>query len=275
MNKWHPLILASPHMTDATVAHLGGREHQVTHLQKELHSFGVAPGKVDGEYGLHTARAVHQAKYRLGYRKRACTETAGERLVGYLADPNSRPALFKARAKVRADERKRREALTPKRVKALHLLGDHLGVSESPPESNQNMFTRWYGMVGPWCAMCGSWAGAMVGLKPFQKGHYYAYCPYVTADAVAGRNGLTVTTDPQPGDVVIYSWGGEGSNPMGDHFGRFITWTNRAAGDFRAREGNTSLENDPSGSQSNGGILTDRDRNTSLVVHFIHAKEIS
>jgi hypothetical protein len=279
MSTWVPIGLTTPHMTDKSVEkEQGGDKGQVTHLQQLLKGYGVNPGKSDGEYGIHTARAVQTAKFRLGYRKilvRASHggETAGATLVGFLHDPKRRSLAMKARSRVRKAARAKRLAAVPKRVKALHLLGQHLGVSENPPGSNRNMFTDWYGMVGPWCAMCGSWARAKVLLKPFAAGHYYAYCPYVTADAVAGRNGLTVTTEPQPGDVVIYAWGGAGSNPMGDHFGTFIEWTDRAAGAFLAREGNTSLESDPSGSQSNGGILTDRHRSTSQVVHFVRAHE--
>lgn len=278
MSTWHKLILTSPHMTDKTVEKkLGGDQGQVTHLQRLLKSYGVDPGKIDGEYGLHTARAVQKAKWRLGYRRRDVRkprgEVAGARFIRFLHDPKSRGPAFKARAVIRKRIRARRIAATPKRVRALHLLGTHLGVSETPPGSNRNMFTVWYGMVGPWCAMCGSWARAKVAMKPFLAGHYYAYCPYVTADAVAGRNGLTVTTQPRPGDIVIYAWGGAGSNPMGDHFGTFIEWVDRAQGLFLAREGNTSLENDPSGSQSDGGILTDRHRTTGVVVHFIRVLE--
>jgi len=278
MSTWHTLALTTPTMTDKTVEKkLGGDQGQVTHLQRLLKSYGVNPGKIDGEYGLHTARAVQKAKWRLGYRRRLVRkpygETAGARLVRFLHDPKSRPLAFKARARLRKAARARRIAATPKRVRALHLLGTKLGTSESPPNSNRNIFTDWYGMVGPWCAMCGSWARWKVDMKPFMPGHYYAYCPYVTADAVAGRNGLTVTHDPQPGDIVIYAWGGAGSNPMGDHFGTFIEWTDKANGAFLAREGNTSLESDPSGSQSDGGVLTDRHRTTSVVVHFIRAAE--
>jgi peptidoglycan hydrolase-like protein with peptidoglycan-binding domain len=278
LSTWHPLHLTSPILTDKKVQKLGGDAGQVTHLQHLLKGYGVDPGKADGQYGLHTARAVQTAKYRLGYRKILTTaahggQVAGVTLIGFLHDPKSRSVAMKARARIRAAARKRRLAATPKRVRALHLLGQHLGVSENPPGSNRNMFTTWYGMVGPWCAMCGSWARAKVGLAPFKAGAYYAYCPYVTADAVAGRNGLSVTNDPQPGDIVIYAWGGAGSNPLGDHFGTFIEWTDRAHGAFLAREGNTSLENDPSGSQSDGGILTDRHRTTSQVVHFVRVHE--
>jgi hypothetical protein len=278
MTTWATLGLTTPHMTDRTVERdLGGDKGQVTHLQTLLRSYGVLGEKPDGDYGIHTARAVQKAKWRLGYRaklvRRPNGETAGAHLVRFLHDPSSRSIAMKIRSRNRKAARARRLAATPKRVRALHLLGTKLGTSETPPGSNRNEFTTWYGMVGPWCAMVGSWARAKVDMKPFAAGHYYAYCPYVTADAVAGRNGLTVTSDPQPGDIVIYAWGGAGSNPLGDHFGTFLEWTDRAHGAFLAREGNTSLENDPSGSQSDGGILTDRHRDTSVVVHFIRVHE--
>src|SRR5262245_6931546 len=40
---------------------------------------------------------------------------------------------------------------------ALQLALSELGVSESPPDSNQVKYTSWYGTVGPWCAMFVSW----------------------------------------------------------------------------------------------------------------------
>jgi len=122
--------------------------------------------------------------------------------------------------------------------------------------------------------MLGTWAGVRAGQKSFVRGEKYAYCPFVTADAVAGRNGLSITNDPQPGDVVIFSWGGSGSDPMGDHFGRFRHWVDRPGGRFATVEGNTSKEGDATGSQSNGGIVALRDdRYTSQVVHFVRVAE--
>jgi hypothetical protein len=129
-----------------------------------------------------------------------------------------------------------------------------IGVKESPPNSNQCRFTDWYGMVGPWCAMFTSWAD-QTGIRPthsFVRGTLYAYVPYIVSDARLGLNGLAITSDPQPGDLVCYDWAWDGEF---DHIGIFENWT-VGKSEFTAIEGNTSVDNN-----SNGGAVMRRTRN--------------
>jgi len=157
---------------------------------------------------------------------------------------------------------------TTSRAAALAIARTFIGYVESPPGTNGNMFGAWYGMnFEPWCAMFASYCyehGTDGGSPSFRAGVSYAYCPYIVSDARAKRNGLSVTSDPQPGDLVVYDWAGDGVH---DHVGLFDGWLGGRT--FQALEGNTSLEND-----SNGGGVMERIRDasaTSLV--FVRVAE--
>jgi len=130
-----------------------------------------------------------------------------------------------------------------------------IGTKESPAGSNQCWATDWYGMVGPWCAMAATYwfetAAQQLGRDSpsFVRGTYYAYCPYIVNDAIAQRRGLKTTTDPAPGDLVVYDWDFDG---IFDHVGIFEDGTSLS---WHAIEGNTSTSN-----QSNGGEVMRRTR---------------
>jgi CHAP domain len=130
-----------------------------------------------------------------------------------------------------------------------------LGKKESPQNSNMQPYGAWYGMNGvPWCAIFCTWADQLGGkpTKSFAKGSKYAYVPYIVNDARMGRNGLSLTSSPKPGDLVCYDWGRDGEY---DHVGLVLTPPN-SSGLFDAIEGNTSTSNN-----SNGGQVMQRTRN--------------
>jgi len=210
-------------------------------------------GTVDGEFGEETGRACRRAKYSLGYPTAELKPTYGPVLDDFLQGarlPDS--AMLKRQA-----ARERKAAQTPLRAKALAEAKRHLGVKESPAGSNKVRFSDWYGIRGPWCAMFVTWCHVQAKSKAFVKGSRYAYVPYIVADARSGRNGLSVTRDPKPGDVVCYDWDGG----VADHVGIFEAGT---ASSFTAIEGNTSLGND-----SNGGEVMRRSRKGSQVEAFV------
>ena len=150
-------------------------------------------------------------------------------------------------------------AQTPMRARVLARAKGQLGVKESPPGSNKTLYNTWYRASGPWCAMFVTWCYVNEGSKAFVQHQRYAYVPYMVADARAGRNGLSVTSRPLPGDVVAYDWDGG----VADHTGLFERWS--VVGDsFDAVEGNTAVGND-----SNGGEVMRRRRRVSQVVWFI------
>jgi hypothetical protein len=144
---------------------------------------------------------------------------------------------------------------TTTRARALAAAIEWLGYKESPPNSNLTKFGAWYGMDGqPWCAMFCSYVYEVeVGGSPsFGKGVSYAYCPYIVSDARNQRNGLSTTSSPIPGDIVVFDWEFDGTY---DHVGFFEAWQPGSGSTFTAIEGNTSLDNN-----SNGGEVMRRTR---------------
>jgi len=88
-----------------------------------------------------------------------------------------------------------------------------LGVTENPAGTNRQQFGVWYGMNGvPWCAIFCTWCDQTCPhpSKSFVRGSKYSYVPYVVYDARLARNGLSITNDPKPGDLVCYDWGRNG-----------------------------------------------------------------
>jgi hypothetical protein len=214
------------------------------------------PGSLDGQFGPETARACIRAKHWLGYPLSEQLPTYGDELDGYL-NGTALPFIYKLRRKTRLKQAKQ----TPLREKALANLRLHLGEKESPPRSNRIGFaSTWYGVIGPWCAMAVTRAYVDAGSKVFVRGQRYAYVPYIVHDARAGANGLAITHEPQPGDLVCFDWDGDG---VADHVGLFERW--EGGNDFKSVEGNTALGND-----SNGGEVMERDRHRSQVQAFIH-----
>src|SRR4029077_17639909 len=131
-----------------------------------------------------------------------------------------------------------------------------VGEKESPANSNLTKYGQWYGVNGqPWCAIFCTWAD-QTGQNPysesFAKGNRWAYVPYVGDDARNGRNGLTVTSSPKPGDLVCFDWSWDGEY---DHIGIVLAPPD-SRGNFETIEGNTSTSDN-----SNGGQVMQRVRN--------------
>lgn len=243
-----------------TTPHMNGPDVRGLQLQLQQHKW--YDGELDGEYALYTAQAVYRAKYWLGYYNP--DQVAGDVLLAYLTGKKKRTPLMLATTKFRM--RKQPKLNKPRlREKALRNAITYIGQKESPAGSNRIGFASiWYGVIGAWCAMAVTRWYVDAGSKAFKRGHFWAYVPFMVADAKAGRNNLTITKNPQPGDVVAYDWPGM-SPGIADHTGLFEKWLNRAEGKFSAIEGNTGIGND-----SNGGEVMRRERNVSTVQCFIH-----
>ncbi len=215
-------------------------------------------GPVDGVFGELTGRACIRAKYLLGYPTADLRPTYGQQLDRLLKGQEQPSAEMLRRQELRQEQAAER----PLRELALAEALRHLGVKESPAGSNKVLFSDWYGIRGPWCAMFVTYcyeAGAK-DARAFARGQHYAYVPYLVADARAGRRGLQVIRDPKPGDVVCYDWDGG----VADHVGLFEKWVSGRS-IFSAVEGNTGVGND-----SNGGEVMRRpDRKPSLVECFV------
>jgi peptidoglycan hydrolase-like protein with peptidoglycan-binding domain len=130
-----------------------------------------------------------------------------------------------------------------------------VGKKESPAYSNMQQYGAWYGMNGvPWCAIFCTWCDQLSTnpSKSFVKGSRYHYVPYIVSDARLGRNGLSLTSYPSPGDMVCFDWGRDGEY---DHVGLVLTKPD-GRGTFETVEGNTSTSDN-----SNGGTVMQRFRN--------------
>jgi peptidoglycan hydrolase-like protein with peptidoglycan-binding domain len=134
-----------------------------------------------------------------------------------------------------------------------------IGITEHPPDSNNNKYGQWYGMnYVPWCAIFVSYCFYTAGMPlaiTTPKG--FSYCPYgIEWFRRQGR----LDMNPRVGDVVFYQFD---QDAEADHVGIVESAT---PGGITAIEGNTSA----SGSQSNGGAVMRRDRTLSLVLGFGH-----
>jgi hypothetical protein len=223
--------------------------------QRLLKENGVWVGKVDGVFGEITARACSQAKYVLGYRSPKITPVYDATLAKFLSGRSKPNLIMQQRAKSRKNK------VTP-RSKVIDIAREYLGIAESPKGSNKVLFSDWYGIQGPWCAMFVTYCYVQAGSKAFKKSERWAYCPFILADAKAQRNGLTVVPgieNVQQGDVVLYDWDDDG---IADHVG--MVETVGKSGKFYAIEGNTSGTN-----PSDGGMVARMERSSSDVIAFI------
>lgn len=147
------------------------------------------------------------------------------------------------------------------RSKILEVAKAELGECEQPPNSNKNKYGKWYGFNGyAWCAMYVSWvydqAGHPLGHIEDAKGYRSCQGGY---RYWKGKGRLT--TDPLPGDIVLFDWNGDGH---ADHTGIFEKWVVPGVS-FMAYEGNTAFGND-----SNGGMVMSRQRNAASVRAFVN-----
>ena len=114
-----------------------------------------------------------------------------------------------------------------------------LGVKESPAGSNRTKYGAWYGLDGqPWCMMFIQWVFAHAGVPlPVKTASCGAFM------RAAQAHGRWVTSNYQPGDIVIYDFPGGGAT---DHCGIV---EQLAGGGIIAIEGNTGSGNDADGGQ--------------------------
>ncbi len=150
------------------------------------------------------------------------------------------------------------------RQDVLNKAQSQVGTSEFPPNSNKTAYGLWYspGLNGQkWCAMFVSWvfhhAGHPLGNIQTKNGIHHCQ----SAHNYYKQKGR-LTADPQPGDIVIYDWEGNGH---ADHIGIFIRWTSNDRTAIEAYEGNTSTSNN-----SDGGSVMIRTRARNLIKSFIN-----
>ncbi|MFL5807913.1 MAG: peptidoglycan-binding protein [Flavisolibacter sp.] len=141
------------------------------------------------------------------------------------------------------------------------------GIVESPPNSNKTKYGKWYGLDGvKWCAIFVSWVYDHAGhhLEKIDTANGYQSCQ--SGFNFWKRNGCFVK-DPQPGDIVLFDWGGDG---ICDHTGIFVEWVDADKTSFHTWEGNTEK-----GNNSDGGKVMLRQRNRSSVRAFVTPKALN
>ncbi len=151
------------------------------------------------------------------------------------------------------------------RTDALTVAASQLGVTEDPPGSNR---VRYWPEVGQpigstsgwaWCAAFVTWVLLQVGVDLRKPVPWPYQCQRIMLWARA--TGRWKTSDPTPGDLVLYCWDGSGrAAHIGIHE-RIVD------GLYQAIEGNTSPTN--VGSQSNGGGVYRRIRSRTVILGWV------
>lgn len=257
------LALTSKSMHDAKA---NGPIHQLQKALAGANPFKINfhPGAIDGVYGPATASAVKRAKYRLGFP--TVNNKAGDTFFGIITGKQAWPVAYRALAWKRRQQAAARATV---RDKAFATAVSQIGVKESPPGTNHVKYNDWYyghDVRGPWCAVFVTWCYITAGSKAFDKGARYAYVPNILHDAVNSEYGLSITTEPVKGDLVLYDWDHDG---VCDHVGLFEGWHDSSHDGFTAVEGNTDK-----GNNSNGGAVQERkDRVRSETRAFVRVSK--
>jgi hypothetical protein len=132
--------------------------------------------------------------------------------------------------------------------------------------NNSNKYGEWYGWDHvSWCAMYVTWCAEKNRSASFARGLRYAYCPYVVADARAGRYGLRVVSAAaaKRGCLCLFDWNDDG---IADHI-EIVTLGPGRGNSFHTIGGNTS--SGMGGPQSNGDGVYQRTRYVSDVICFV------
>jgi hypothetical protein len=262
-----PLSLHSPILSGDDVRALQGEVNdQFAHLKID-HSI-----RVDGDLGGKTFQAAEQVALCLGLtggaRRKLRHGTLSEhaqRLIRGRKLTRTERIVAKTRAGYRRRLRKR-YAKAPGEL-AIERSADLVGIHEEPAGSNWGRMVgkmiRFTGYTGPvyWCGCCACWIVVKLGGAKIPNRIRLGYAPYITADALAGANGLTAVPveKARAGDLGSL-WGGE----------HVVTVRGKPHGGMvPTREGNTSAAN---GSQSNGGEVADKERPIGDFDHGIVAR---
>jgi hypothetical protein len=217
--------------------------------------------EVDGVLGRETFEAGRDVAYALGVCGEAWSKlkhhTISEGTQALVRGGRDRTEGESEAAHRREEFRKALRARFAKSPgeKAIERSKDLVGVHEEPAGSNWGVkvgeMIRYTGYTGPvyWCGCCAAWIVVKLGGANIPNRIRLGYAPYITADALAGANGLRAVPVEKcrAGDLGSL-WGGE----------HVVTVRGPARnGKVPTREGNTSASD---GSQSNGGEVADKER---------------
>ncbi|MFF7762786.1 peptidoglycan-binding protein [Streptomyces griseorubiginosus] len=224
----------------------GQRSGCVTELQSLLNHHG-ADLAVDGDFGPLTGSAVRDFQSEKGLS------------VDGKVGPNTKAALY--------------GAVTPPSspapgggyAKMLDVAAAEVGTAEGSARANSygsavglSLSTSGYA----WCATFVSWVAKQTGATSYRN----TYVSGWVKQARAGNYHLSVTSNPQPGDIVTFDWNG-GNDFTGGH--EHIGIVRSVSGSsFTTVEGNTS---NPNGG-GDGVYVKSRSTNSSYDVLFIRVR---
>lgn len=205
----------------------------VRHLQRLLNRNPYfkprRPLAVDGEMGSLTCSAVQRGKRRMGYPPDALDpdsrdQVAGQLLIDLLIGKRKLPLAYRVRRITRlaaiARAQRARSAQTKLRLRALEIIKGELGTMEAGGHSNVIKYNTWWGWGAvAYCVIGIAWAWVKAGSTAFTRGSRWANTDAMLADAKAGRSGLHLTNDPNPGCPGVIDFDGH-SDP--DHGITFV-----------------------------------------------------
>ncbi|MEU1512870.1 peptidoglycan-binding protein [Streptomyces sp. NPDC005811] len=226
----------------------GQRSGCVTELQSLLNHHG-ADLAVDGDFGPLTYSAVRdfQAEKGLSVDGQVGTNTKAA-LYGAVTPPSSTPPGGGYAQMLAVAEA---EAGTVEGSARANSYGSAVGLSRS---------TSTYA----WCATFVSWVAKQTGASSYRNTYVVGW----VRQARAGNYHLSVTTDPQPGDIVAFDWNG-GWDFEGGHEHIGIVRSVGSGSSFTTVEGNTS---DPGGGGSEGVYIKNRSTTSGYDVLFIRVR---
>lgn len=252
-----PLSLHTPILSGADVHALQGQiNEQFDHLKIDRQI------EKDGDFGGQTFDAAEEIAISLG----VCGEAQEKLRRGTLSEGTQ--ALIRGRKRTdeeRAAGNRRQDyrAKLRKRYskgageKAVELGRKLIGTKESPEGSNWGgkveEFIRFTGYTGPvfWCGCYACWVVVELGGAKIPNRIRLGFAPFITADALAGVNGLKAVRaeDARPGDIVCL-WGGKHIEVVAEA---------PSGGAVRCIGGNTTA----GGKESNGGEVAENLRSLS------------
>ncbi|MFJ9629747.1 peptidoglycan-binding protein [Streptomyces sp. NPDC101175] len=226
----------------------GQKSGCVTELQSLLNHHG-ADLAVDGDFGPLTDAAVRdfQSEKGLSVDGQVGTNTKAA-LYGAVTPPTTTPPgggysniLAVAEAELGTKEGSARA----------NSYGSAVGMSSS---------TSGYA----WCATFVSWVAKQTGASSYRSTYVVGW----VRQARAGNYHLSVTTSPQPGDIVAFDWDGGNDYTGGNEHIGFVRTVNGSS--FTTVEGNTG--NPDNGGANDGVYSKTRSTNSSYDVLFIRVR---
>ena len=186
------LILTSPHITGQKVKDaqwLLAGHNRFKDGPNPIHPY---KGKIDGNCGPATITASREAKIWLGYPDTELDASFGQIIYGYLLDVVL-PHDYQERRADRIVAAKETIGF-----EAMQIALTQEGTTDGGDDNTK--YGIWYGFnFVPWCDIFVSWCLNQVG-----SSYRYSYVPTTVSDARENRNGLTLVTTPQPGDLMCY-----------------------------------------------------------------------